>query len=107
MILGAGHWMLQSGTGLLAFAFLTGFNYGGILVLYASSAARIWGSERVGPVYGLLFSANIFAAISPVLAGFCYDILGAFTIPVFALSVLMLSATFLVRKGGAAQFHAG
>src|SRR5512140_1804902 len=55
----AGIWMLRSQEGFLAFAFFTGFNYGGVLVLYASSVARIWGREHVGQIYGVLFSANI------------------------------------------------
>ncbi len=78
--------------GLLLFAAVAGFNYGGILVLYASSAARIWGAENVGQVYGWLFSANIPAAIFPVLAGFGYDRWQSFTLPLGAIALVLLTA---------------
>jgi OFA family oxalate/formate antiporter-like MFS transporter len=50
VILLCARWILQSSTGLLVFALLTGFNYGGVLVIYASSAARAWGNRHVGQV---------------------------------------------------------
>jgi MFS transporter, OFA family, oxalate/formate antiporter len=92
--------ILTGTTGLLIFAALAGFNYGGILVLYASSAARTWGSENVGQVYGWLFSANIPAAIFPVLAGFGYDRWQSFTIPLSAIAILLLIAIFGVQHLG-------
>lgn len=89
--------ILTSTLGLLIFAALTGFNYGGILVLYASSTARTWGSENVGQVYGWLFSANIPAAIFPVLAGFGYDRWQSFTLPLGAIALLLAAAIFGVQ----------
>lgn len=90
--------ILTGATGLLIFAALAGFNYGGILVLYASSAARTWGSENVGQVYGWLFSANIPAAIFPVLAGFCYDRWQSFTLPLSVIAILLLIAILGVQR---------
>jgi OFA family oxalate/formate antiporter-like MFS transporter len=84
--------ILVSPAGLLLFALVAGFNYGGILVLYAASAARTWGAENVGQVYGWLFSANIPAAVFPVLAGFGYDRWHSFLIPLSAIAVLLLAA---------------
>jgi OFA family oxalate/formate antiporter-like MFS transporter len=84
--------------GLLAFAFMTGFNYGGVLVVYASSAARNWGAERVGQTYSWLFSANIPAALSPLLAGYCYDRMGSFTLPLVVIGVLLVLSSLLVGK---------
>lgn len=89
--------ILTRPAGLLIFAALTGFCYGGILVLYASSAARIWGSENVGQVYGWLFSANIPAAVFPVIAGFGYDRWQSFTLPLSAIALLLLLAVFGVQ----------
>jgi OFA family oxalate/formate antiporter-like MFS transporter len=78
--------------GFLAFASLAGFNYGGVLVLYASSSARLWGSRHVGQIYGLLFSSNIAAAPVPVLTGLLYDRTGSFGAGMTVLAVLLLAA---------------
>ncbi len=91
-------WLLKGAAGLLVFAFLTGFNYGGILVIYASSTARIWGDETVGQVYGLLFSANIPAALSPILAGFVYDASGNFNLAISILAAIMVVAALWVWR---------
>lgn len=84
--------------GFLTFAFLAGFNYGGVLVVYAGSTARIWGNEHVGQVYGWLFSANIPAALSPVFAGYGFDRTGRFTTPLIVIGILLLSASAIVKK---------
>lgn len=96
VLLGA-PWVLRSDAGLLAFAMATGFNYGGVLVLYASSAARLWGGERVGQVYAWMFSANIPAAAAPILAGYGYDLTGSFTLPFGVIMLLLVSAAIGVR----------
>jgi len=93
--------ILTSGTGLLLMAALTGFNYGGVLVVYVSSAARIWGNENVGQVYGYLFSANIPAAVAPILAGFVYDLLGGFTPALYLIAALLIAAAWSVGKKSA------
>jgi len=82
-------WLILLPAGLLIFALLTGFNYGGVLVIYASATARIWGHEQVGPIYGILFSANILAALSPVIAGLAYDITGNFNLIMRVLALLL------------------
>ncbi len=91
-------WVLRGKTGLYLFSFIAGFNYGGVLVLYVSSAAGIWGSERVGQVYAWLFSANIPAAVSPIAAGYGYDLTGSFTLPLAVIGVLMVLSALLVGK---------
>ncbi len=91
-------WILQSEPGLLAFAVLTGFNYGGVLVLYASTAAQAWGSQNVGQVYAWLFAANIPAALSPLLAGFGYDATGSFTVPLIVVAVGLATMALFVHS---------
>jgi MFS transporter, OFA family, oxalate/formate antiporter len=98
LILLASPWILISETGLLLFAALTGFNYGGVLVLYAASVARIWGRASVGQVYGLLFSANIPAALAPLAAGFWFDALGRFTPALWLIAAMLLVATLLLLR---------
>ncbi len=45
---------------LAAFA---GFNYGGVLVLYATRVRQYWGESALTKVYSWLFLSNIVAAI--------------------------------------------
>lgn len=91
-VLLSGAFLLRSPGGLLAFALLAGFNYGGVLVLYASTAARIWGAPHVGQVYGWLFSANIPAALAPLVAGYVFDVTGGFALSLGAVALLLLAA---------------
>lgn len=91
-------WILRGTAGLFLFSFVAGFNYGGVLVIYVSSAARTWGSERVGQVYAWLFSANIPAAISPIAAGYGYDLMGSFTLPLALIGVLLILSAITVGK---------
>jgi len=88
--------ILRSAAGLQTFAFLAGLNYGGVLVLYASASARRWGPERVGKIYGVLFSANIPASPAPALAGAVYDIRGSFTLPFLLIGAMLTGAAALV-----------
>lgn len=83
--------ILTSATGLSLFAVLTGFNYGGVLVVYASSVAHRWGEASVGQVYGLLFSANIPAALAPIAAGLVFDLTGSFMPALYAIALLILA----------------
>ena len=98
-------WLLRSKTGLMLFAVLSGFNYGGILVLYASAAAETWGSERISQIYGWLFSANIPAAAAPVLAGMAFDRLGSFTPVLWGIAGLMVCGVLALGIGVNLKIH--
>lgn len=89
-------WLLSFKAGFLVFAVIAGFNYGGVLVLYASSTASLWGAGRMGQVYGWLFSANIPAALSPVLAGWAFDRMGSFVVPFAVIGILLVTVLFMV-----------
>jgi len=99
LMLGA-PWLLSGPAALAPFAFLAGFNYGGVLVLYASTTARCWGADRVGGIYGWLFSANIPAALAPALAGWAYDRWASFTVPLEGIGALLIVAAWLVLRRG-------
>ena len=88
--------ILVSGAGLQLFAILTGFNFGGVLIIYAGSVAKIWGAQRVASIYGWLFSANIPRAVAPLVAGYYYDKTGSFTLPLMSLGVLITIAATTV-----------
>lgn len=89
--------ILTSSTGLQIFALLSGFNYGGVLSIYAGTVARTWGANKVGSIYGWLFSSNIPGAIAPLLAGFYYDRNRSFTIPLYIISVIIIIAIILLQ----------
>lgn len=83
---------------LVLFSALAGFNYGGVLVLYASTVSRRWGLQHVGQIYGLLFTANIVAAPAPMLAGFSLDALGSFVPAFLLLAALAVAAAVGVGR---------
>ena len=89
--------LLNSNGGHQTFAILTGFNYGGVLVLYASTVAHVWGPERVGQVYGWLFSSNVPAALGPLMTGIGYDLTGSFTLPLTIIGGILITASFVVH----------
>lgn len=91
--------ILRSDDGLLTFAALAGFNYGGILVLYASAAAERWGSQRLGQIYGWLFSANIPAAVSPIVGGVAFDRTGSFSPVLWGIGGMMACAAIGLAMG--------
>lgn len=91
--------ILRSDTGLMIFAALSGFNYGGILVLYASAAAERWGSQRISQIYGWLFSANIPAAAAPIVAGVAFDRLGSFAPVLWGIGGLMACGALALGLG--------
>lgn len=99
LMLGA-PWLLDGPAGIGPFAVLAGFNYGGVLVIYASTAARCWGADRIGGIYGWLFSANIPAALAPTLAGLAFDRWGSFTVPLGLIGGLLVLAAWLVLRRG-------
>jgi MFS transporter, OFA family, oxalate/formate antiporter len=87
--------LLHSPAGFKIFAFCAGLNYGGLLVIHASSSARHWGGQHVGQVYGWLSVSNIPAALAPFLAGLAYDRWGNFTGPLLAIASLLTVVTAL------------
>lgn len=88
--------LLKSVMGFWVVALLTGFNYGGVLVIYVSSASRLWGAENVGQIYGWLFSSNIPASFSPILAGLVFDHFNSFNLSLYASSFLLLCCGVLI-----------
>jgi MFS transporter, OFA family, oxalate/formate antiporter len=90
--------VLRSSAGLQLFALIAGFNYGGILVVYAGAVARIWNPEQVARVYGWLFSANIPGAVAPLAAAWSYDRTGSFSLPLGVIAGLILAGVLLVHR---------
>ncbi|WP_321391715.1 MFS transporter [uncultured Desulfuromusa sp.] len=97
ILLFASPFILTSSTGLQIFSLIAGFNYGGVLVIYAGSVAGIWGADKVGSIYGWMFSANIPGAVAPLFAGFFFDLTGSFTIPMYVIGIIILIAIVTYR----------
>lgn len=97
-VLAAAPLLTGSAWGFWGFALITGFNYGGVLVIYVSSAARSWGSGHISRVYGWLFTANIPASLSPIAAGIVFDITRDFTPALAGLAVLLAGTVLLIRQ---------
>lgn len=77
---------VKSSSTYYIFAAAAGFNYGGVLVIYASEVSHIWGASRLPKIYGWIFSANIIGSLSPLFAGFIYDLSGSFDWAFFIIS---------------------
>jgi len=90
--------LLSSATGFLILASLAGFNYGGVLVIYVSTVSRCWGADKVSQIYGWLFSSNIPASLSPILAGLIFDVFDSFTLALYGLSALLFFGIIYVHK---------
>jgi OFA family oxalate/formate antiporter-like MFS transporter len=102
LLLTAVFW-LDSGPGFLLFSAVAGLNYGGVLVIYASTVVRLWGAERVGQVYGLLFSANVVAAPAAMLAGLWFDAKGDLVLPLMILAAGMILVAALLHRSAWAK----
>jgi MFS transporter, OFA family, oxalate/formate antiporter len=56
-----------------------GFCFGADFTLYASNVGSIWGVQKIGPIYPLIFLAYGLAAIvGPILGGRVYDNTGSY-----------------------------
>jgi OFA family oxalate/formate antiporter-like MFS transporter len=92
---------LDSTEGFLAISLLTGFNYGGVLVIYVSTASRCWGAERVSQIYGWLFSSNIPASFCPILAGLIFDAFQSFNPALYGLAAMLLGGVISTNRTAA------
>lgn len=90
--------LVTSVIGFWLVSFLVGFNYGGVLVLYVSSVSNLWGVQNVGQIYGMLFTSNIPASLSPILAGMVYDRYHSFNGALFVLAAMLVGAVILVQR---------
>ncbi|WP_336364533.1 MFS transporter [Halalkalicoccus salilacus] len=80
--------LLDAAIGLLAFALVYGFAYGGNGALLAPLTADLFGRSNINAVFGLLStSLGTAGLVSPYAAGVGYETLGTYT-PAFVVSGL-------------------
>ncbi len=97
-LFGAASLVLGAPGGIDIFAALAGFDYGGVLVLHPALVARQWGRAHLMRIYGVLFTANIPAAVMPAAAGWAYERTGSFVAPLGALAALLVVAALALRR---------
>jgi len=97
-ILAIAPFLTGSALGFWMVALVTGFNYGGVLVIYVSSASRSWGPDHIGQVYGWLFTSNIPASLAPILAGMVFDRYLSFTPALFILSAFLVICSVVIHR---------
>ncbi|MFN2436330.1 MAG: MFS transporter, partial [Desulfotignum sp.] len=55
------------------------------------------GTNHVSRIYGWLFTANIPAALSPIAAGFVFDLFHDFTPALAGLALLLTMTALIIR----------
>lgn len=85
--------LLPAYPGLVAFAALLGFGYGGWVALSPSVVAELFGAAGLGASVGAIYtSAGIGTLIGPWLAGALVDMTGTYTVAVAGALVFALAA---------------
>jgi len=83
--------------GIFACALAFGFAFGGIVPLNSHIIAEMFGLRAHGAVLGATgLSIGIGSAIGPVFTGYCYDVLGSYTVPFMTCGGVSAAAALLV-----------
>ena len=78
------------------FAVIYGFAHGGIFTVVSPTVAELFGTGSHGMLFGIvLFSGNIGGALSPILAGRIFDVMGSYRI-IFLLLTVMAAIGFVL-----------
>jgi MFS family permease len=89
--------MADSAWMLFFFAVVYGFAHGGLFTVVSPTVAELFGTGSHGVLFGIvLFSGNIGGAISPILAGRIFDVMGSYRIVFLALTVVAAIGFILV-----------
>ncbi len=82
---------------IYACALLFGFSFGGIVPLNSHIVAELFGLRAHGAVLGATgLSVGIGSAVGPVFTGYCYDMLGSYTVPFLTCGGVAVAAGVLV-----------
>lgn len=86
---------------LYLFAVAYGFAHGGFFALISPMIAELFGTHSHGVIFGVIvFVGTIGAAISPILAGYIFDVTHSYQIAFLilaAFSIIGLTLTILIR----------
>jgi len=71
----------------VAVAFL-GWGFAVTLAMFPTLTSLCFGTERLGSIYGIVFTASGFAALAPVVVSRIFDVTGSYT-PIFVSTGIM------------------
>jgi MFS family permease len=92
-------WLQVAGSAwmLFLFAVVYGFAHGGLFTVVSPTVAELFGTGSHGVLFGIvLFSGNFAGAISPILAGRIFDVMGSYRIIFLMLTVVAATGFVLV-----------
>ena len=86
---------------LAVFALVFGTFYGGFVALAPSIAVDFFGGKSASAIIGVLYaSVAVGTFAGPLLAGFAYDLLRSYTLPILASTVTMFLGALAVGLMG-------
>ena len=91
-------WLQVAGSAwmLFLFAVVYGFAHGGLFTVVSPIVAELFGTGSHGVLFGIvLFSGNLAGAISPVLAGRIFDVMGSYRI-IFLMLIVVAATGFVL-----------
>ncbi len=91
-------WLQVAGSAwmLFLFAVVYGFAHGGLFTVVSPIVAELFGTGSHGVLFGIvLFSGNIGGAISPILAGLIFDVMGSYRI-IFLMLIVVAATGFVL-----------
>ena len=91
-------WLQVAGSAwmLFLFAVIYGFAHGGLFTVVSPTVAELFGTGSHGVLFGIvLFSGNIGGAISPILAGRIFDVMGSYRI-IFLMLIVVAATGFVL-----------
>ncbi len=91
-------WLQVAGSAwmLFMFAVVYGFAHGGLFTVVSPTVAELFGTGSHGVLFGIvLFSGNFAGAISPILAGRIFDVMGSYRI-IFLMLIVMAATGFVL-----------
>jgi MFS family permease len=91
-------WLQVAGSAwmLFLFAVVYGFAHGGLFTVVSPTVAELFGTGSHGVLFGIvLFSGNLAGAISPILAGRIFDVMGSYRI-IFLMLIVMAATGFVL-----------
>jgi MFS transporter, OFA family, oxalate/formate antiporter len=87
---------MRSDASFVILVLVFGFCFGADFTLYASNVGAIWGVEKIGTIYPLIFLAyGLSAIVGPILGGWFFDNTGSYSIALLIGAGICLAA-FLI-----------
>ncbi len=84
---------------IFASTFIAGLGHGSIFTIFPKLTTEIYGSERIGQVYGAVLSSTVFGSfLGSYLSNVIYDILGTYVPAMLGLALIQFFSSTLTIK---------